>query len=144
MSRKRKAIRSFSQKLSQSINELITLITLIISLLSKMASKLVASSNISSIHGINYIISKNVHILIRIFWTFALILSIFALSINIYRSFIKWKISPDIVRSSEMISSDRIPLPAITICNPVIVKNKFGNYGKFKDCAFSQNATKCL
>lgn len=43
----------------------------------------------------------------------------------------KWMYHPNIVHFKNYMSIREIPLPAVTICSPLVAKADFANYGKY-------------
>lgn len=96
----------------------------------KLRYSLKLISKDSTIHGIRYITNSRSNQLTRVFWTIAFVISIIGMAFYIRGVYYKWRISPDIAITASLKPIREIPFPAITICSPVIVKNKYANFLK--------------
>lgn len=60
---------------------------------------------------------------LKLLWTFTYIFSSLGLSLYIYELYMKYNFNPDITTTEKVISSNEIPMPAITICSPIIIRS---------------------
>lgn len=74
---------------------------------------------------------KKRHWLERVFWTFAVIISIALCSYLVYDTWLKWQNTPVIVTFSEKSTPVyEIPFPTVTICTDVKIRKTNFNYGQ--------------
>lgn len=64
---------------------------------------------------------------VKLLWILALSFSITGLFFYIYEIYIKWIFNPDILIAVKLIPSYQIPLPAITICTPLLARKDVAN-----------------
>lgn len=82
----------------------------------------------SSIHGVKYVLT-NVYVKsTRIFWCCALLFSFSGFMYNICMAYKKWQFDPQIVMKSRDRISSEFPLPAVTLCSNVFVKDDIVNF----------------
>lgn len=85
----------------------------------------------SSIHGVQYIGDSSRKLSIRIFFSIAFFCSILGLGYYAYGVYNKWSNEPDIEVTIKLKAMRDIPLPAITICSPLFLRDNLANYSKF-------------
>lgn len=68
---------------------------------------------------------------LNLLWVFTFTLSVSGLIFYVRQIFIKWNSNPDIMTTVKLIPSYEIPMPAITICSPLVVKTEFYDQTKF-------------
>lgn len=81
--------------------------------------------NFFSFHRLN--LKKKDAKMLKILWTCFFFICVGGLIFYIQGIFVKWIFHPDILTTTKLIPSYQIPLPAITICSPVLSRNDKAN-----------------
>lgn len=55
------------------------------------------------------------------------------MNIYITKIFTKWHFNPDIMTTEKLISSSEIPMPAMTVCTPLLGRIENGNFSEILD-----------
>lgn len=81
----------------------------------------------------NFIRCLTIHSALKVLRTLTFFIASAGLMIYIRNIFIKWIFNPDIMTTEKLIQSMRIPLPAMTICSPLIARIQKGNFAELTE-----------
>ncbi|KAG5668409.1 hypothetical protein PVAND_016349 [Polypedilum vanderplanki] len=95
----------------------------------------------TSIHGVTFITGRNRNFFNRIIWSIALLFSSSFLIYNIYFSYNKWQNAPPIVIRNNVRNLKEIPMPALTICSPLFVKENLTSYWEILEIFYKNRSS---